>query len=75
MESCSTDLIVQALAKAIVEHRLHPGSKLAEQKLAGHFGVSRTLVRQALLQLSQHQLVTGAPARAAFVASMYAWQS
>ena len=69
MESSSTTVIVQALTKAIVEHRLHPGSKLAEQKLADHFGVSRTLVRQALLQLSQHQLVTLEPARGAFVAA------
>lgn len=69
MEASSTGLIVAALTKAIVEHRLLPGSKLAEQKLADHFGVSRTLVRQALLQLSQHQLVTLEPARGAFVAA------
>ena len=69
MESSSTSVIVSALTKAIVEHRLHPGTKLAEQKLADHFGVSRTLVRQALLQLSQHQLVTLEPARGAFVAA------
>ncbi|MFT3780315.1 MAG: GntR family transcriptional regulator [Ottowia sp.] len=70
METCSnTDLIVQALTRAIVDHRLQPGAKLAEQKLAGHFGVSRTLVRQALFQLSQKRLVTLEPARGAFVAS------
>ena len=69
MELCPTDLIAQALTKAIVEHRLQPGAKLAEQKLADHFGVSRTLVRQALLQLSQHQLVRLEPARGAFVAA------
>lgn len=69
METSSTAVIVQALTKAIVEHRLQPGSKLAEQKLADHFGVSRTLVRQALLQLSQHRLVTLEPARGAFVAA------
>ena len=69
MEASSTTLIVQALTRAIVEHRLQPGTKLAEQKLADHFGVSRTLVRQALLQLSQHQLVTLEPARGAFVAA------
>jgi DNA-binding GntR family transcriptional regulator len=68
-ESSSTDLIVQALTKAIVEHRLQPGAKLAEQKLADHFGVSRTLVRQAFLQLSQHQLIRLEPARGAFVAA------
>ncbi len=69
MEASSTDLIVQALTKAIVDHRLQPGAKLAEQKLADHFGVSRTLVRQALLQLSQHQLIRLEPARGAFVAA------
>ncbi|MCK7501525.1 MAG: GntR family transcriptional regulator [Comamonadaceae bacterium] len=51
METSTTGFIVEALTKAIVEHRLQPGSKLAEQKLADHFGVSRTLVRQALFQL------------------------
>jgi DNA-binding GntR family transcriptional regulator len=40
METSSTHAIVNALTKAIVEHRLLPGSKLAEQKLATHFGVS-----------------------------------
>ena len=69
MQASSTTQIVQALTQAIVEHRLQPGTKLAEQKLADHFGVSRTLVRQALLQLSQHQLVTLEPARGAFVAA------
>lgn len=69
MEPSSTTVIVKALTKAIVEHRLLPGSKLVEQKLADHFGVSRTLVRQALLQLSQHQLVSLEPARGAFVAA------
>jgi DNA-binding GntR family transcriptional regulator len=60
---------VQSLPRAIVEHRLRPGTKLAEQKLADHFGVSRTLVRQALFQLSQQRLIRLEPARGAFVAS------
>jgi DNA-binding GntR family transcriptional regulator len=42
---------------------------LAEQKLATHFGVSRTLVRQALFQLSQNRLIRMEPARGAFVAA------
>ena len=69
MENSTTGQVVQALTKAIVEHRLQPGAKLVEQKLADHFGVSRTLVRQALLQLSQHQLIKLEPARGAFVAA------
>ena len=69
METSSTSAIADSLTRAIVEHKLLPGTKLAEQKLADHFGVSRTLVRQALFQLSQNRLVTLAPARGAFVAT------
>ncbi len=65
----TTSFIVDALTKAIVEHRLHPGTKLAEQKVADHFGVSRTLVRQALFQLTQNRLIRMEPARGAFVAT------
>lgn len=69
MDTSSTAQIVEALTKAIVEHRLRPGTKLAEQKLADHFGVSRTLVRQALFQLAQNRLIRLEPARGAFVAT------
>ena len=67
--STATRSIVDALTKAIVEHRLHPGTKLAEQKLADHFRVSRTLIRQALVQLVQKRLIRMEPARGAFVAT------
>ena len=69
MESSTTSVIVESLTRAIVEHRLQPGTKLAEQKLADHFNVSRTLVRQALFQLSQNRLIRLQPARGAFVAA------
>ena len=65
----ATHLIVAALTQAIVTHQLQPGIKLAEQKIASQFGVSRTLVRQALFQLSQHRLIRMEPARGAFVAT------
>ena len=65
----TTHAIVEALTRSIVEHRLQPGSKLVEQKLADQFGVSRTLVRQALFKLSQNRLIHMEPARGAFVAA------
>jgi DNA-binding GntR family transcriptional regulator len=65
----STQQIVTSLTKAIVEHRLVPGAKLVEQKLADHFGVSRTLIRQAFFQLERQRLIVLEPARGAFVAS------
>jgi len=69
MESSPTYAIVQSLTNAIAAHKLRPGTKLVEQTLADHFGVSRTLVRQALFQLAQNRLVTLKPARGAFVAT------
>jgi len=69
MPPSPTRTIVDALTRAIAEHRLQPGTKLAEQKLADHFGVSRTIVRQALFQLVQKHLVRMEPARGAFVAA------
>lgn len=66
--SSTTDQIVDAITGAIVERRLMPGTKLVEQQIADVFSVSRTVVRQALNQLSRDRLVTLEPARGAFVA-------
>jgi DNA-binding GntR family transcriptional regulator len=63
-----TQRITESITTAIVERRLQPGTKLAEQSIADVFQVSRTLVRQALNQLSRDRLVTLEPARGAFVA-------
>ncbi|MGE0311813.1 MAG: GntR family transcriptional regulator [Lautropia sp.] len=65
----STQRIVASIAAAIVERRLMPGTRLVEQRLADIFAVSRTIVRQALNQLSRDHLVTLVPARGAFVAT------
>jgi DNA-binding GntR family transcriptional regulator len=65
----TTQRIVDSITAAIVERRLMPGTKLAEQRLADIFAVSRTVVRQALNQLSRDRLVTLEPARGAFVAT------
>jgi DNA-binding GntR family transcriptional regulator len=68
MTAGPTQRIVDSITTAIVERRLMPGTKLAEQQIADIFGVSRTLVRQALNQLKSDRLVTLEPARGAFVA-------
>ncbi|MFM8664622.1 MAG: GntR family transcriptional regulator [Betaproteobacteria bacterium] len=65
----TTQRIVDSITSAIVERRLMPGTKLAEQRLSDIFAVSRTVVRQALNQLSRDRLVTLEPARGAFVAT------
>ncbi|WP_210544452.1 GntR family transcriptional regulator [Rhodoferax sp. PAMC 29310] len=63
----STQRIVASITTAIAERKLRPGTKLSEQKIADLFKVSRTLVRQALNQLSRDQLVVLEPSRGAFV--------
>jgi DNA-binding GntR family transcriptional regulator len=61
--------IVRAVTSAILEQRLPPGTKLAEDDLGQAFGVSRTIVRAALRSLSADRVVTIWPNRGAFVAS------
>ena len=63
----ATDRIVESITAAIVERRLMPGTRLVEQQIADVFSVSRTVVRQALNQLSRDRLVTLEPARGACV--------
>jgi DNA-binding GntR family transcriptional regulator len=52
-----TRAIYDQICAAIVDHRLAPGTKLREAELSSVFGVSRTLVRQALIQLGQDGIV------------------
>lgn len=56
------------LQNAILEHRLPPGTKLGEDRLAEIFGVSRARVRQVLTRLEHEQLVEIFPQRGAYVA-------
>ncbi|KKW68965.1 hypothetical protein AAV94_02265 [Lampropedia cohaerens] len=56
------------LLTAILEHRLQPGTKLAEENLAKVFGVSRTRVRPVLVRLAQERLVELRPRRSPTVA-------
>jgi DNA-binding GntR family transcriptional regulator len=64
----ATSHILEHIARAVAEHRLPPGTRLAEETLGEHFGVSRTKIRQALFQLARDKLVTLVPGRGAFVA-------
>jgi DNA-binding GntR family transcriptional regulator len=56
-----------ALREAIVAMELPPGARLSENELAGHLGVSRTPVREALIRLRDEQLVEIVPQRGTFV--------
>ncbi|MBB3770517.1 DNA-binding GntR family transcriptional regulator [Angulomicrobium tetraedrale] len=65
-----SEAVIRArLLQAIFERRLPPGEKLTEERLAELFGVSRTVVRQALARLAQDGIVEQHPNRGAFVAA------
>ena len=58
----------RALKRAILDQALPPGTKLPEDSIGERLGVSRTLVREALLRLSEEGLVELRPNRGAAVA-------
>lgn len=60
--------ICDAIRAAILERRLAPGTKLQEIALGLHFGVSRTIVRQALRRLDHEGIVALREKRVAVVA-------
>ncbi len=61
------DEIAEIVLRAILEKRLWPGRKLSEQTLADIFGVSRAVVRQAIIRLADDGLVVVERNRGAFV--------
>lgn len=64
----SDSQIYERVVSAILDHRLPPGTKLVEDKLAQAFGVSRTRIRPVLVRLANEQVVTLTPNRGATIA-------
>jgi DNA-binding GntR family transcriptional regulator len=58
-----------SLRSAIIEAALPPGTRLGEDMLGAHFGVSRTLIRAALARLTSEGLVDTGKGKSAQVAS------
>lgn len=68
IRAASAESIATRLTEAVHEHRVQPGTKLNEDEVGEVFGVSRTVVRQALRTLAHTGLVTLERNRGAFVA-------
>ena len=62
------DEIAEKISAAILEHRLAPGTKLGDDRLATIFATSRAKVREVLTRLAHEQMVELIPQRGAFVA-------
>lgn len=63
-----TETVYKEIHAAIVERRLPPGARLPEPHLADVFGVSRTLIRQALQRLVHERLAIQEPNRGVRIA-------
>jgi DNA-binding GntR family transcriptional regulator len=61
--------IYDAMPAAVQDQRLAPGTKLVEARLTELFGVSRTIVRMALLRLAHERVVQLQPNRGASIAA------
>ena len=68
MQISTAEDIVSHLTEAVHEHRVQPGMKLSEDEVGDIFGVSRTVVRQALRAMAHGGLVSIERNRGAFVA-------
>ncbi|MBN3754792.1 GntR family transcriptional regulator [Paraburkholderia sp. Tr-20389] len=64
----SSDEIYERIYLALLEHRLMPGTKLAEERLASIFNASRARVREALSRLEYEQIVEVFPKKGWFIA-------
>jgi DNA-binding GntR family transcriptional regulator len=62
------DEVSSSLRRAILAHRVGPGTKLVEDEVCDVFGVGRTIVRTALQSLAHEGLLTIIRNRGAFVA-------
>ncbi|MDP5306817.1 GntR family transcriptional regulator [Paracoccus spongiarum] len=64
------DMIHDALRQMIVTLELRPRQALPEKDLCARFDTSRTPLREAILRLAEHGLVTIAPQHGTFVAGI-----
>lgn len=61
--------VYEAIFNAVMHGRLKPGTRLQESSLGEQFGVSRTVVRQALRRLAELRIVDIVPNKGAAVAT------
>jgi DNA-binding GntR family transcriptional regulator len=64
------DEVHEAIYSALIDGKMEPGSKLKLSEIAGQFGVSAAVVREALSRLSEQGLVQSHPQRGFVVAPL-----
>ncbi|WP_025886108.1 GntR family transcriptional regulator [Asaia prunellae] len=66
-ERASGHVIEERIIHAVLSGRIAPGERFGEKEVGDIFGVSRTLVREAMIRLSSRGLVDVSPRRGWFV--------
>ena len=66
------EYVLRVLKDNIVRLELEPGSRISENELAAEIGVSRTPVREALIELSKSKIVEIYPQKGSYV-SLIDW--
>lgn len=64
-----SDIVYEHLKNMILSLEIKPGERIPEAKIASHFGISRTPIREAIKRLANDGIVNVYPKRYAEVAS------
>ncbi|SHE47099.1 GntR family transcriptional regulator [Alkalibacter saccharofermentans] len=64
------DYAYRVIRENIISLDLKPGSMLSENEIAKHLGISRTPVREALIELSKMKIVEIIPQRGSFISKI-----
>jgi DNA-binding GntR family transcriptional regulator len=64
------DRVAEMIRESIIDGKIRPGERLVEPDLAARLGVSRTPLREALLQLDSEGFVNVTPRRGAVVSEL-----
>ncbi|KXV38201.1 GntR family transcriptional regulator [Gluconobacter albidus] len=67
LQPASSNVIENRIIQAVLSAEISPGERLGEKDLGEIFGVSRTLVREAMMRLSSRGIVAVSPRRGWFV--------
>ena len=70
----SRDYALRIIKDNIISLRLEPGSQISENELATEMGLSRTPVREALIELAKVKIIETYPQRKSVVSSCARWR-
>lgn len=69
-DESARDYAYRTIKDNVVSLDLEPGEMVSEQEIAGQLGISRTPVREALLELSKSGLIAIIPQRGSFISKI-----